>query len=138
MAKKGKKEPTAGGKQLTKIAKKKTKPGQAKRNIDLLRAGPLRGVAARLEFIMDVANAAKKPVCDVRKFLDGMRIALGRNLAENKYTNIPGIMNLRIGTLRERKAEMRLIKGKMWLTKAIPERRKVFGGPVKRLSDALV
>ena len=79
------------------------------------------------------------PVADTRKYLDGLRSVLTRNIAENKYTRIPDLVNLRIQKLSPRAPEVRILKGKTWPTKGVAEgTRKLSGTSAKELVEKLV
>ena len=71
-----------------KSLKKKTQ--KKKQGDALLEEGSyIRGKAARLAFIVDVASASSAPVDDVRKFLDAARVVMGRSLVEAvSYTHL--------------------------------------------------
>ena len=79
------------------------------------------------------------PVADTRKYLDGLRSALTRNIVEKKYTRIPDLVNLRIKNVRARKAGLVMLRGKTWPAKAVAAgERKIVGAAAKELLEALV
>ncbi len=98
----------------------------------------LRGRAARLGFLLDVAAAAKTSVGDVRKALDGMRVAVARNLRETSSSRIPRLVRLRVQILPVRDSFTKIIKGKTCVWKARQHAtKKIVGSPLKPLSDAM-
>lgn len=98
----------------------------------------LRGRAARLGFLLDVAAAAKISVGDVRKALDGMRVAVARNLRETSSSRIPRLVRLRVQILPVRDSFTKIIKGKTCVWKARQHAtKKIVGSPLKPLSDAM-
>jgi len=138
------KEPSeAASKAARKDTQSKKSPQQAqqapkKHHIDLaFRGGPLRGKAARLGFLCDVAAEANISVGDVRKMLDGMRVVVGRNLNENKYTRIPDLVRLRVRALPARSGVTVSISGKRRDFKAKEDTKKLLGNVLKPLKDAM-
>ncbi len=102
------------------------------------RETPLRGRAARLGFLLDVAAAAKTSIGDVRRALDGMRVAVARNLRETSSSRIPRLVRLRVQILPVRDSFTKIIKGKTCVWKARQHAtKKIVGSPLKPLSDAM-
>ena len=109
-----------------------------KHRIDLaFRLGPLRGKAVRMGFLCDVAAEANISVNDVRKLLDGIRVVLGRNLNEHKYTRIPDLVRLRVRALPARDAFTVSIKGKERTFAAKQRTKRVAGAALKWLREAM-
>ncbi len=112
--------------------------GKKKPHILVHREAPLRGRAARLGFLLDVAAAAKTSVGDVRRALDGMRVAVARNLRETSSSRIPRLVRLRVQILPVRDSFTKIIKGKTCVWKARQHAtKKIVGSPLKPLSDAM-
>ena len=87
-------------------------------------------------FLLDAA--AKISVSNVRKALDGMRVAAIRNLRETSSCRIPRLVRLRVRTLPERDGFTKTIKGKACVWKARQHAtKKIIGAPLKPLSDAM-
>jgi len=124
----------------TKGIDKKTKqaPPQRGKKKPRAQSSSLRGRAARLAFLLDVAAAAKISVSDVRKALDGMRRTVARNLRETSSSRIPRLVRLSVRILPARDGFTKTIKGKACVWKARQNAtKKIVGTPLKPLSDAM-
>ncbi len=123
----------------TKSTDKKTKqaPPRGKKK-PRAQSSSLRGRAARLGFLLDVAAAAKISVGDVRKALDGMRVTVARNLRETSSCRIPRLVHLRVRILPARDSFTKTISGKTCVWKARQHAtKKILGAPLKTLTDAM-
>ncbi len=121
-----------------KAEKEQARKQVPKKHIDLaFRLGPLRGKAVRMGFLCDVAAEANISVNDVRKLLDGIRVVLGRNLKEHKYTRIPDLVRLRVRALPARDAFTVSIKGKERTFAAKQRTFRVAGAALKWLREAM-
>lgn len=126
--------------QAMPAAAQKTKPPvKKKRSGNLVPdSAPLRGRAARLAFILDVAAQGKISVCDVRKVLDGLRVAVARHLRESSTTRIPQLVQLRVKTLPARDTVTKMINGKERVWKARQyATKKVVGSALKALQEVI-
>ena len=126
------------------MTKRKTEKEQArkqvpkKHRIDLaFRLGPLRGKTVRMGFLCDVAAEANISINDMRKLSDGMRVVLGRNLNEHKYTRIPDLVRFRIRSLPARDGVSITILGKERKFEAKQRTERVAGTALKWLRDAI-
>ena len=120
------------------MARRSEKKSHGKR-LSLFREKPLRGRAARLDFLLDLANAAKITIEDARSALDGMRAVVCRNLRGPKSSSrIPRLVRLRVQILPVRDSFTKIIKGKTCVWKARQHAtKKIVGSPLKPLSDAM-
>ena len=130
----GKREPKAQKTPPQSDAKKKKKKTDAL----VPEVKKLRGPAARLLFLVDVAAKAEVSVETVRRILDGMRVTAARNLRETSSCHIPGIARLQVRTLPQRAETTKIIKGKPCVWKARPKpAKKIRAYSVKQLSAAV-
>ena len=110
---------------------------KSKDNINLAKEEPLRGKAARNDFLSDLATASSLPVGDVKKCLDGLRITLSRQLRENKKCRIPNIATLTLKIIPAREESKQTIFGKEKTIKARGEVKKIVIAPLKVLKDGV-
>jgi len=97
---------------------------------------PLRGKAARADFLQDLATASSLPLNDVKKCLDGLRLTVGRNLREHKTCRIPNMLSLRVKVYPIRGEQTQIIFGKEKVVKARPvEIKRIMISPLKPLKD---
>ena len=111
----------------------KETPKKSKSNINLAKDAPLRGKAARNEFLTDVAAASGVSLGDVKKTIDGLRTVLGRNLKENGRSHVPTIMTLRIKTTPAREEGTAIIYGVEKKVKARGETKRITIASLKEL-----
>lgn len=69
--------------------------------------------------------------------LQGIRVVLGRNLKEKKYTRIHNLIRFRVRTIPAREAFTVTIQGKRKVFKAKDETKRVVGNALKPLHEAL-
>jgi len=139
MAKAMQHPPTSAAGQKTKPSTPKPVKKEKKRSGNLVpETAPLRGRAARLAFILDVAAEGRLSVADVRKVLDGLRLAVGRHLRESSSTRIPALVQLRMKTLPARAEVTKIIKGKPRVWKARQHaKKKLVGSALKPLCEVI-
>ena len=116
-----------------KAALKKSKT----KDVNLAKDGPLRGKAARNDFLTDVATVSSLPLGDVKKCLDGLRITLSRQLRENKKCRIPNIATLTLKVYPGREESTQTIFGKEKVVKARDEFKRIIIAPLKELKDGV-
>ena len=120
---------------------KKSEPKKAmkaKKDINLVKEGPLRGKASRIDFLTDVATQSTLSLADVKKCLDGLRITVSRNLRENQKCRIPNLVSLKLKIYPARAATKQMIFGKEKLVKARPKDvQKIIASPMKELKDSV-
>ena len=97
----------------------------------------LRGKAARLSFLVDVASASGQQMEDTRKFLEALSKATRRQLQEKGHVRIPEICHLWVRTLPARQEGSQTIMGRVCMIKASGETKKVAGSPARSLSTAM-
>ena len=99
---------------------------------------PLRGRAARVAFLVDLAAAAQISIETVRRFLDALRIVAARSLKETSSSRIPGLVHLRVRILPARDGYTKVIKGKACVWKARQyDTKKISGAALKQLCVAV-
>ena len=121
------------------MARRSEKKSRGKR-LSLFREKPLRGRAARLDFLLDLASAAKITIEQARSVLEGVRIVVARNLrcGPQPSSRIPLLVSLRLQTLPAREEFTKTIKGKACVWKKRPQMKKIVATPLKPLTDAMV
>jgi len=107
----------------------------SKENINLSREEPSKVKSSRKDFLTDVATASSLPIDVVKKCLDGLRVALARQLRENKRSRIPNIATLTLKILPPRKEGTQTIFGKEKVVKARGESKRITMAPLKELKD---
>ena len=123
------------------MAPKATKPAikKAKTNINLAKEEPLRGKAARNDFLTDVATSAGLTLNDCKKFVDGLRTTVARNLRGNNKCRIPTMVTFNLKVLKAREAGPQMIFGKEKMVKArLKDVRTIKISPLKDLRDQVL
>ena len=77
------------------------------------------------------------PRPDAFTLLKGMRVVIGRNLQEKKYTRIHDLIRFRLRTIHARGACIISIAGKRREFKAKEETKRIVGNALKSLREAL-
>ena len=116
-----------------KAALKKTKT----QDINLAKEEPLRGKAARNDFLIDVSTASGVPIGDVKKCLDGLRKTIARQLRETNKCRVPTIASLKLKLTPAREESTQTIFGKEKIVKARPATKRIVVAPLKELKAAI-
>jgi len=120
-------------------AKAIKKMKEAKHTVNLASDKPLRGKAARNDFLTDLATQSGLPLNDVKKFLDALRITVSRHLRESKTSRIPNIVALRMKVLPIRGEQTQTIFGKERIVKArTVEAKRILVSALKPLKDSVL
>ena len=120
------------------VATKKETPKKSKSSANLAEDAPLRGKAARNDFLVNVATTSGVSLGDVKKTLDGLRTVIGRNLKETGSCRVPTIMALKMKTTPAREEGTAIIFGKEKKVKARAETKRVTMTPLKELKGAVL
>ena len=121
------------------VATTKKTPKKSKSDINLATKDmPLRGKAARNEFIVNVATTSGVALEAVKKTIDGLRTVITRNLKEHERSHVPTIMALKMKTTPAREEGTSVIFGKEKKVKARPETKRVTIVPLKELKGAVL
>ena len=116
----------------------KQKETQTKKvKVNLAADGPLRGKAARNEIITDIATSSGVQLNDVKKVLDGIRIATCRHLRENGQCRIPNLMSMKLKIYPARDERKQIICGAEKTVKARAEKKRIIASPLKPLKDGV-
>ena len=108
------------------------------KDINLAKEQPLRGKAARNDFLTDVATASNEPLRVVKKCLDGLRITVSRNLRDTHKCRIPNMISLKLKVHPACEAQTKMIFGKEKMVKArLVAVKRIVISPLKELKNSV-